>query len=188
MDRRGSGIGVVNLPKLGVGVELVGEARPRRFWPLAFGLTYWFDNDKELTSSQLNLNVHPLIALPYPSGGSRLTARAYQASAATCPYETALGSGALSLCAGIEGGILRVSGAGFVNARTQTRPMFAFDAYARWHFRFASSGLGITYSLGVFVPMIRDSFGFRDHRGDFDEEFQQAPVGGRVDVALAYGF
>jgi hypothetical protein len=184
----GMAFGVLNMPKLGVGVEVVGELHPRRFWPLAFGLTYWFDNESALGDDALDLGVHPLVSLAFPAGGSRLSVRAYQASAATCPYELGLASGTLELCAGVEGGLIQVTSTGFIEEDDQLRPQFAFDGYARWHFRLGASGIGITYSLGLFVPVLRDRFGYRGRSGDFHEQFQVAPVGGRLDLALAYGF
>ena len=60
---------------------------------------------------------------------------------------------------------------------------FGAEAFARWRYPIAGS-LGLTYSLGIFVPFTVDEFGFRDRFGQFRELFSQAPLGGRLDLAL----
>jgi hypothetical protein len=40
----------------------------------------------------------------------------------------------------------------------------------------------------LFVPMIRERFGYTDSRGGYREQFRIAPVGGRLDAALTYTF
>jgi hypothetical protein len=183
----GFAFGVLNMPKLGAGVELIGEVRPRRFWPMDFTLVYWFDNVSELNRAQLDLQIHPQIGLPFPEDGSRLSVHAFQASAALCPYESELASGSLLLCAGVQGGLMHVGSEGLLAEDAQTRALFAFDAYVRWHFRLGS-GVGISYSAGAFVPMLRDRFGYEDRYGQFHEQFRVGAVGARLDIAVTYGY
>ena len=74
-----------------------------------------------------------------------------------------------------------------MNQDSSTRALFDIDAYARWHFRLGN-GLGISYSAGLFVPFLRDRYGYHDRFGAFHEQFRIAPLGGRLDLALTYGF
>jgi hypothetical protein len=127
------------------------------------------------------------VLAPFPPGGSRSTFSALEAKAALCPLEHELRSGSIIACAGVQGGVLFVQSEGFVDDQDQTRPLFGFEAYARWHFKLWDP-IGVTYSAGVFVPVIRDRFGFRDGFDRFRELFRIAPVGGRLDIALTYSF
>jgi hypothetical protein len=178
---------VLNLPKLGAGATLLGQVRAGGFWPMDLGATYWFDNQAELTTSELDLELHPLVLAPFPVGGSRVVFRAIEAKAALCPLEHWLRSGSIIACAGVQGGVLFAEPEGFVEEEDQTGALFGFEAYARWHFRI-SDPIGISYSAGVFIPVIRDRFGFRDGFGRFREIFRITPVGGRLDIALTYSF
>jgi hypothetical protein len=66
---------------------------------------------------------------------------------------------------------------------SQTRPIVGADLYAR--FRFALSGpLSLTYSAGLFVPFIRDRFGFIDPYRRFQEHFRASVVCARLDLLL----
>jgi hypothetical protein len=76
---------------------------------------------------------------------------------------------------------------GFLDEEDDTRGLFSFEAYARFRFRFTPA-IALTYSAGVFIPVIRDKFGYRDGFGDFQEEFRMPVLGGRLDVGLAVGF
>jgi hypothetical protein len=179
--------GLLNLPKLGIGVEVIGELRVPNMWPIELSATYWFENDAVLNATELDLAANPFIYAPYPPGGSRLEVTEMQASAALCPFEYNLETGSFMACGGVSAGALRASGEGFVNQKAVTRPLFDFDAYARWHFRLGA-GIGITYSAGLFIPLFRDHFGYMDRAGDFHQSFRIAPIGGRLDLALTYGF
>jgi hypothetical protein len=175
------------MPKLGIGVEAVGEIRTPVMWPIEVGAVYWFDNDDELTGVQTDLVAHPLLAVPYPPGGSAVTIQETMLSAALCPYEFHMATGSFLACGGASGGILRASGAGFVDEKTVVRPLFELDAYARWHFRLGG-GVGITYSAGLFVPFLRDHFGYHNRFGDYHDQFRMAALGGKLDLAITYGF
>jgi hypothetical protein len=183
----GVAFGVLNLPKLGAGATVLAQIRPRRFWPIDLSAAYWFDNEAELLTSETDLGLHPLVLAPFPSGGSRSTFRAIEAKAALCPLEHNLRSGSILACAGIQGGLLFVSSEGFVADEDENRPRFGFEAYARWHFQLWDP-IGISYSAGVFVPVLRDKFGYVDNFGVFRELFQVSPIGGRLDIALTYSF
>lgn len=187
----GLSLGVLNLPKLGAGATVIGELRAKGAWPIDFGLTYFFDNDASLDRDEIDLRAHPLIGLPYPAGGSRLRFNSVQVSAAACPYERNLKPGVLLLCLGAQGGVLHVRGEGFAAATTavasSTHPELALVAYARWHFRISDT-LGVSYSAGLFVPFMRDRFGYLDRYGAFTQKFREGVLGGRLDLVLTYGF
>jgi hypothetical protein len=183
----GFAIGVLNLPKLGAGAALEGELRVPGLFPIDFGLVYFFDNEAALTRDELDLQAHPLIGATFPPGGSRLRVNTAQLSAAACPYERDMKPGSLLLCIGGQGGVIRVRGEGFVGEVDSTRGLFALEAYARWHFPISDT-LGVSYSAGVFVPFVRDRFGYLNRHRAFTEKFRIAPVGGRLDLLLTYGF
>jgi hypothetical protein len=147
----GIAVGLLNMPKLGIGLEITGEVRTPVMWPIELGVVYWLDNDDDLNTVETDLIAHPLLAVPYPPGGSSVAIQETMLSAALCPYEYVMTTGSFLACAGASGGILRASGEGFVDEKTVVRPLFQVDAYARWHFRLGG-GVGITYSAGVFVP------------------------------------
>jgi hypothetical protein len=183
----GFAVGLLNMPKLGIGLELLGEVRTPVMWPIEIGAVYWLENDDELNSMQTDLIAHPVLAVPYPPGGSRLQIQEMMLSAALCPYEFEMNTGSFLACAGAAAGLLRATGEGFVNESAVTRALFELDAYARWHFRLGS-GVGITYSAGVFVPFLRDHFGYHDRFGAYHDQFRIAAIGGRLDLAITYGF
>src|SRR6185295_19380710 len=128
----GLAVGLLNMPKLGSGLEALGELRTPVMWPIEVGAVYWLDNDDELTSVQTDLIAHPLLAVPYPPGGSAVRIQETMLSAALCPYEFEMATGSFLACGGASGGILRAGGEGFVNEKTVVRPLFELDAYARW--------------------------------------------------------
>jgi hypothetical protein len=128
------------------------------------------------------------VGVRFPAGGGRSTFSAVEARAAVCPLEHGLRSGTLIACVGLQGGVLFARSAGFqADSDDQTRPLFGFELYARWHFRIAGP-LGLSYSAGAFVPLFRERFGYRDGFGRFHEQFRIAPIGGRLDLALTYSF
>jgi hypothetical protein len=181
----GAALGVLNLPKIGIGVELIAELRTESLWPIEFSLIYWFQNDAELSVNELDLNVHPFYAYPYPEGGSKLSMTAAQFGAALCPLQRYMGPDIFQLCAGAKAGLLRAESSGFPEAGTETRPTLELEGYARYHFRLGGD-LGLTYSAGFFVALLRDRFGYLGRLGDFVEVFRIAPVGARLDLALTY--
>lgn len=183
----GVAFGVLNLPNFGAGVTLLGQVRTDDFWPIDLGAVYWFDNQAELRSSELDLQLHPLVTVPFPAGGSRSTFSAIEAKAAVCPLEHGLRAGTLIACAGLQGGVLFARSEGFSGDEDQTRPLLGFELYARWHFRVAGP-IGLSYSAGAFVPLFRERFGYRDGFGRFHEQFRIAPIGGRLDIAMTYSF
>jgi hypothetical protein len=183
----GLALGVLNLPKLGAGLQLIGELRSANFIPIDIAAIYWFDNDAALTQDELDLRANPLIGVSFPPGGSRFRVSAVQASVAACPYERNLSPGSVMLCAGVQGGSMRVRGQGFASAHDRTRGLFGLEGYARWHFDLSDS-VGVSYSAGIFVALMRDRFGYADRFGHFVDKFRSAPVGGRLDLSLTYGF
>ena len=181
----GVALGVLNLPKIGVGVELIAELRTKSIWPIEFSLVYWFQNDAELSSSELDLMLHPFYVYPYPNGGSKLSMTAAQLGAALCPLERYMRSDIFQLCAGVRAGVLRAESRGFPDEGTETRPTLDLEGYLRYHFRLGGD-LGLSYSAGLFVALIRDRFGYLDRQGDFVELFRTSAVGARLDLALTY--
>jgi len=182
----GVALGVLNLPKIGVGVELLAELRTKSIWPIEFSLIYWFQNDAELSASELDLMLHPFYAYAYPEGGSKLSMTAAQLGAALCPLERYMRSDIFQLCAGVKAGLLRAESRGFPDEGTETRPTLELEGYVRYHFHLGGD-LGLSYSAGVFVALLRDRFGYLDRQGDFVEVFRTSPVGARLDLALTYG-
>jgi hypothetical protein len=183
----GVALGVLNLPKLGAGVQATAELRPEGAWPIDISLIYFFDNEAELDRDELDLRANDLIGVTFPTGGSRLHVSAAQASAALCPYERELRPGVLILCAGVQGGLMWVRGEGFMSQTDNSHGLFAFEGYARWHFPI-SEAIGASYSAGLFVPFLRDHFGYLDRYSLFTSKFRVGAVGGRLDLLLTYGF
>lgn len=181
----GLALGVLNLPKVGVGAELLTELRTRPLWPLEFRLVYWFDNHAELGLSDLDLMVHPYVLIPFPAGGSRLRVSGAQLSVATCPLERRLGSDSLLICGGVQGGVVRVAAEGFAGDKDTTHPSFGFELFARYHFELGAR-FGISYSAGLFLALLRERYGYRDREDQFREAFRSSLVGGRLDLALTY--
>jgi hypothetical protein len=182
----GVALGILNLPKIGVGVELIAQLRTEVIWPIEFSLVYWFQNDAELSVSELDLMLHPFYPYPYPEGGSKLSMTAAQLGAALCPLERYMSSDIFQLCAGVKAGLLRAESHGFPDESSETRPTLELEGFLRYHFRLGGD-LAVSYSAGLFVPLIRDRFGYRDRQGDFVEVFRTSAVGGRLDLALTYG-
>jgi hypothetical protein len=176
-------LGVLNLPKLAMGPALLAEVEAG--WPHDFGLSYMPPNAAQVGYRELDLGLHPLRTVPFPPGGSEIEVSLLQINAATCPLRHRLSSGRLLGCAGLYGGMLSASGEGFIaGGRDETRFLAGAEAYARWHFRIAGP-VGLTYSAGLFVPFVREPFGYRDREGEFRELFRQPSFGGRLDVLLA---
>jgi len=183
----GAAFGVLNLPKLGVGLEVVAQIKAKHVWPIDLGAMYFLDNQALLSDGELDLLGIPGLTVVYPASGSGTTFNALQLRAAVCPYEHALGSGELLLCAGLYGGALVARSEGFIAATTHTSPLYGLQAYARWHFTIAGQ-FGISYSAGLFAALGRERFGYLDRNNRFRELFQVSPVGGRLDLALTLGF
>jgi hypothetical protein len=179
----GGALGVLNLPKLALGPALFAEIDVG--WPLDLGLSYLLPNEAEVSDRELDLGAHPIVFFPFPADGSRIDLSLLQASAGICPLRHWLTSGRLLGCAGLYGGMLSASGEGFVAAGDATRFLAGAEAYARWHFRIAGP-VGLTYSAGVFVPFLREPFGYIDRDGEFRKLFRQPAIGGRLDVLLAF--
>ncbi len=178
--------GLFNLPSLGIGASLHAQVTPRGFWPIELSATYFFDNERQLTSVDLDLAVHPLFLFPFPAEGSRISFGIAQLSATVCPHDQALSGGRIFVCAGAYGGLIRVEAEGFVLANhSEDRPLFGLEGYVRWRFKI-SGPLSFTYSAGLFVPLLRERFGYTDRFARFHELFQTTPVNGRVDLALAF--
>jgi hypothetical protein len=181
----GAALGVLDLPKAAVGVELLAQIRSDSLWPIEVGAVYWFDNEAELTLSELDLELHPFLLAPYPADGSRIHVSAAELSAALCPFERRIGSDALQLCAGAQVGLLWAEGEGFVAPVSKRQLTVDLEGFARYHFQLGAR-VGLSYSAGLFVALFRERFGYRDRYGQFRELFRRAPVGARLDLALTY--
>jgi len=179
----GAALGVLNLPSIAVGPALFAEVEAG--WPLDFSVSYLPASSAAIGDRELDLGLHPLLYVPYPPGGSEIELSLLQASAGTCPLRHRLTTGRLLGCAGLYGGILSASGEGFVDAGDETRFLAGAEVYARWHFRIGGP-IGLTYSAGLFVPFMRERFGYIDREGAFRKLFREPAVGGRLDVFLAY--
>ena len=184
----GLAIGLLNMPKLGIGLEAVGEIRTPVMWPIEVGAVYWLDNDDELTSVQTDLIAHPLLAVPYPPGGSARSIQETMLSAALCPYEFQMATGSFLACGGASGGILRASGEGFVDEKTVVRPLFELDAYARWHFRLGG-GVGISVQRGPVRAVLPRSLRLpQSLRRAITISSAWLRSAAQLDLALTYGF
>jgi hypothetical protein len=181
----GAMIGVLNLPNLGAGITVLGQLGT--IIPIDLALGYYFDNTDELLVMERDLGLHPLFGTPWPPGGSRTAFSIVQASAGVCPLRHELVPGTLFGCGGLYGGLMRAAPEGFVAAEDVLRPVLGLEAYARWRYTLGGP-IGLTYSAGLFVPLLRPAFGYVDSRGRFSEQFRVSPLGGRLDVALSYAF
>jgi hypothetical protein len=176
-------LGVLNLPKLAMGPALLAEVEAG--WPHDFGVSYLPPNGAQVGYRELDLELHPLATVPFPPGGSEIEVSLLQVNAATCPLRHRLTTGRLLGCAGLYGGMLSATGEGFIRGGgEETRFLAGAEVYGRWHFRIAGP-VGLTYSAGLFVPFVREPFGYRDREGGFRELFRQPSFGGRLDVMLA---
>jgi hypothetical protein len=181
----GATIGVLNLPNLGAGVTLITQFGTAL--PIDLSLSYFFENGSELSTSERDLGLLPLAVVPWPPGGSRSSFTLTQVNFGMCPAQHQLEPGVLLGCAGVYGGLLTAEGAGFVEPVDTIRVALGLEAYARWRYRLGGP-IGLTYSAGLFVPLLRPGFGYVDGNGAFQEQFRVSPVGGRLDVALTYAF
>lgn len=183
----GIALGVLNLPNLGAAPTVWGQLTTEGGWAFELSLDWWLDNHAVLGIAERDLVVHPIYIVPYPPGGSRVVFQAVEAAFAVCPHRIVLSPGELALCAGVRGGVLRADAEGLLDAEQATRALFAFAAHARWHYRLGGP-IGLSYSAGLFVPVLRDHFIYVDSAGAEREKFRPAPVGGRLDLALTYSF
>lgn len=181
----GATIGVLNLPSLGAGVTLLAQFGT--VLPMDLSITHFFENTTELTTSERDLGLLPLAAVPWPPGGSRTHFSLTQVNFGMCPVQHALDPGVLLGCAGVYGGVITAEAEGFVDPVEIVRVALGLEAYARWRYRLGGP-IGLTYSAGLFVPLLRPAFGYVDGYGVFQEQFRVSPIGGRLDVALTYAF
>lgn len=181
----GASIGVLNLPSLGAGVTLVTQFGTAL--PMDLSITHFFQNTTELTTSERDLGLVPFAVVPWPRGGSRTTFSLTQLNFGVCPARHDLDPGVLLGCAGVYGGVLTAEAEGFVDPADVVRVALGLEAYARWRYRLGGP-IGLTYSAGLFVPLLRPAFGYADGYGNFQEQFRGSPLGGRLDVALTYAF
>jgi hypothetical protein len=181
----GAAFGVLNLPSLGVGAQLLGHVEPDFLWPLEFGAIFWAENSVSLTDEERDLVLSELFIVPFPTGGTRTHFNAMQVVGALCPLGTELAPGEVRICGGFHAGLISVSSEGLQKPSDTNSPLLGVDLYAR--FRFPLFGpFGISYSAGLFVPLLHDSFGYTDSLGRFQEQFGTSPVGGRVDAMITF--
>ncbi|MDH5671499.1 MAG: hypothetical protein OEZ06_05070 [Myxococcales bacterium] len=182
----GLAVGVLNLPKLGAGLQLYMRTKLPGFIPLELSASYFFANRAALDLGDVDYGLSSLILVFGPDSNAHVDYQVIQLSAALCPANGGVATGQLSLCAGpIVGAITSDSGNFVVAADDPTRALFAFEAYARFRFQ-AGDTVGLSYSIGLFVPVIRDRFGYADRSGEFRQHFRQAPVGGRFDLLVTF--
>ena len=181
----GASIGVLNLPSLGAGVTLITQFGT--VLPMDLSITYFFENSSELTTPERDLGIVPVFVVPWPPGGSRASFSLTQVNFGMCPAQHDLDPGVLLGCAGVYGGLLSAQGEGFVEPVDTLRVALGLEAYARWRYRLGGP-IGLTYSAGLFVPLLRPAFGYVDGDGEFQQQFRVSPLGGRLDVALTYAF
>lgn len=179
----GAVLGVLNLPSIALGPALFAEFDAG--WPIDVSVAYLPPNTAELGYRDLQLALHPAFEVPYPAEGSRLELSLLQVSAGTCPLRHDLDNGFLLGCAGLYGGMLQGSSEGLVRASDVTRFLAGAELYARWQFRLGGP-IALTYSAGLFVPFVREPFGYRNRDGDFQQLFREPVFGGRLDVFLVY--
>ena len=179
----GASIGVLNLPSLGAGVTVLAQLGT--VIPMDLSITHFFENTTELTTTERDLGLVPLAVVPWPPGGSSTTFSLTQLNFGVCPVSHDLDPGVLLGCAGVYGGLITAEAEGFVDPVDTLRVALGLEAYARWRYRLGGP-IGLTYSAGLFVPLLRPSFGYIDGYGKFREQFQGSPLGGRLDVALTY--
>ena len=183
----GGTLGVLNLPAAAPGLTLMTQFFPCGFWPIELRAAYFFTVESELSSGELELPLESFMALRFPPEGSGVRGSAAQLDAALCPIQHPVGGGLLLACGGAYVGAAFIEGYGFAPNRSESRLQLGFEAHARFNFAI-SGGLGFTYSAGVVAPLLRQQFGYHDHDGEFVKTFQVAPVGGRLDLLLTYGF
>jgi hypothetical protein len=179
----GASIGVLNLPSLGAGVTVLAQLAT--VVPIDLSITHYFENTTELTTSERDLGLVPLAVVPWPPGGSQTTFALTQLNVAACPVRHDLDPGVLLGCAGVYGGLITAESEGFVDSVDIVRLALGLEAYARWRYRLGGP-IGLTYSAGLFVPLLRPGFGYIDGYGKFREQFRGSPLGGRLDVAITY--
>lgn len=178
----GVAVGFLNLPRVGIAPSFWARLAPAETWALEMSLDAWLDNDAPLSNYERDLGVHPMYVIsPNDSGSIRF--RAFEGGVALCPYRTSLDPGELSFCAGVRGGVIEADGIGFAQATAATRGLFSVEGHARWRYHLVGP-LGLSYSAGLFVPLLRDQFSYVDAFGRQRDKFRQAPLGGRLDLAL----
>jgi hypothetical protein len=170
---------------MAIGPELFAEVDAG--WPIELSVAYYPKNSEEISDDQLDLGLLPNGFVPFPPDGSRIAFSELEASVDTCPLRYRMQSGSVLACGGLFGGVLMAKSEGFVSENDETRLSAGAEAFARWHFRIAEP-IGITYSAGLFVPFVRDRFGFLNRNGEYRELFRQPVIGGRLDVALSWWF
>lgn len=182
----GVAVGLLNLPSVGVAPSLWARLAPADTWALEMSLDAWLDNDADLSTYERDLGVHPMLVVS-PTGKGSVRFNAFEGGLAVCPYRSLLDPGELSFCAGVRGGMIEAHGIGFAQASDATRALFSIEAHARWRYHLAGP-LGLSYSAGLFVPVLRDRFTYVDAFGRERDKFRLAPLAGRLDLALTLDF
>ncbi len=184
----GMSLGIFNLPNLGVGLSAYAQVSPPGFFPFEVRASYFFDNGASLNRVEQDLNIHPGVFYPFPEGASRIRFQLMQIAAAVCPLGHQLPSGRLRVCGGAYAGLLSATANNFVRFEgDESRATFGLETYLRWRFVVAEP-VALAYSAGIFVPFIRDSFGYRDRLGNYQELFRQSVIGGRLDLFMTAAF
>lgn len=109
-----------------------------------------------------------------------------EGSAYVCPLAGFRGLFQGALCAGGQAGFLASSGSGFVKNDASLRPLVNGALRGRigiWAFPFSFT-VGATFS----VPLIRDTFLYRDASGADKQLFRSAPVAGMFDLSIGFKF
>lgn len=178
----GVAVSVLDMPKLSAGPKLWADWKPLFGWPIELSAVFLPDNAAELTLNDLDLAVHPAVVVNHPGTGTRATFQLWQAGLALCPLQLPA-EVEMRACAGLRGGIYRVKAEGFIEDGRKRRPSLSADIFARFHHPLGG-GIAVSYSLGIYVGLIRDRFTYQDRFGATQELFRAGLVGGRLDLLL----
>lgn len=109
-----------------------------------------------------------------------------EGSAYVCPLAGHRGAFQGALCAGGQAGFVASSGSGFVRDDARLRPLLSGALRGRaglWFFP-----LSLTIGATLSVPVVRDTYLYRDAAGAEKKLFESAPVAGLFDLSVGFKF
>jgi hypothetical protein len=151
------------LPRVSGGVLIRSHVEPPRFWAFEVGGTLF----------------------PAVEAGNGMSGASFQlaeAFASLCPLTLHAFGGALSACAGVQVGSIRVGGAALAGGTGQEQALFDVALEGRVRRRLVGP-LVAAAGLGLVVPALRERFSYLG-----EEIFTMAPVAGAVDLSLGVEF